>query len=242
MAFAHSLARFSGRFSALLLLCVFGVGAQVAAQDIDLAPYISQNDPTLALKLFAQLNDWRIQEGHAPFQSNPILTEMAIEQAAFVRYQDVIGDIETYHIDQFGTSPRVRAFQRFGWQPFGNPDQIEIGENAGIGTINFALDYWRNSEIHRRAALSDIYREAGVAAIPNGKTDAIFIAVFGARPNVLPITFDPRDAHYVLNTKFDNFVKGDRFADCFRPLLVCRPLCYLCVMLVPLFWRLFYAE
>ncbi len=37
--------------------------------------------------------------------------------------------------------------------------------------------------------------------------------------DMMYILFDPRDAHYILHTKFDNFEKGPRFADCFRPLL-----------------------
>ncbi|MBK8023805.1 MAG: hypothetical protein IPK19_20820 [Chloroflexi bacterium] len=59
---------------------------------------------------------------------------------------------------------------------------MEIEENAAVGNVRYAINYWRNSEIHRRAALSLTCREVGVAAIPTASGDRVFIIVSARDP------------------------------------------------------------
>jgi hypothetical protein len=66
---------------------------------------------------------------------------------------------------------------------------MEVGENAGVGGYKFVMNFWKTSDIHRRAALSNVYREVGVAALPyNG--NYFFLMDFGARPGVLTTLTD----------------------------------------------------
>jgi hypothetical protein len=67
---------------------------------------------------------------------------------------------------------------------------VNVGENAAVGDVAFALNYWRNSDIHRRTVVNAGYREVGVAALPY-KSAYLFIAVFGSRPDVLPALVNP---------------------------------------------------
>jgi uncharacterized protein YkwD len=151
------------------------------------------NDSAQALDLLAQLNGWRIAEGLAPLKPNATLEQMALVQAQFVRsLMDANRSIADFHVDAAGRNPRQRAYQLYGWETYGTPDQIEIGENAAVGNVPYAINYWANSSIHRRVALSGTYHEVGVAAIPtNGEDDMIFMAVFGARPETNTVLVSP---------------------------------------------------
>lgn len=141
--------------------------------------------------LLAQVNNWRVNEGLIPLEVNSTLQLMAVEQAAYLRAQMRAGvSVTDFHRDANGRTPLQRAYSQYGWISYGTPDQIEIGENAAVGSVRYAINYWQNSDIHRRAALSQTFREVGVSAIPMPNDDFLFIIVFGSRPGVMTAQVD----------------------------------------------------
>ncbi len=150
-----------------------------------------QNDAVKAAEVLALVNAWRVGEGLWPLAINPELERLALAQATYVLpILPSINNESAYHVDAQGRDPRQRAYAA-QWPIYGaDPNRIEIGENAGVGTIAFALKFWQESEIHRRAALSTVYREVGVAVLPRPRGGYFIIMEFGARPDVLPVLLD----------------------------------------------------
>ncbi|MBK8024469.1 MAG: CAP domain-containing protein [Chloroflexi bacterium] len=189
-------------FAIVLITTAFAFSAgPLPAQD-----FASQNEPALAAELLAQVNAWRVSESVPPLRVNATLEEMAIEQAAYVRGRMAAGQrVDNFHLDARGLDPQQRAYSLYGWQTYGDSAQIEISENAAVGNVRYAINYWRNSEIHRRAALSLTYREVGVAAIPTASGDRVFIIVFGARPGVLPVMADPGGTALYISREYSRY-------------------------------------
>lgn len=170
----------------LLIFMMFMVIPLVQAQE--------QNE-RLALETVARINEWRIEQGTWPLRLNPILTDMAISHASYLVSLDDLPD--NLHAGPTGLNPRERALlDPFDWPHYQLPEQIAVGENAGIGTLDFAMTFWEKSDIHRSTSLNPVYREIGVAALPYNDGH-LFIVVFGGRPNVLPALLDPRDGQTI---------------------------------------------
>lgn len=146
------------------------------------------NDSAKAADILAQVNAWRVENGLWPLTVNPTLEALAWAQASYVLpFLSNIQNEEQYHLDAKLRNPRQRGAAA-GWPSYGtNADRIEVGENAGIGTAKFVMNFWKGSAIHAKAALSTTYREVGVVALktPNGGT--FYMMEFGARPGVLPV-------------------------------------------------------
>lgn len=165
--------------------------------------YAQEQDTALATEVVARINEWRIEEGVWPLRTNTTLEAMALSHAQYLASLSELPD--DLHAGETGLNPRERALlEPFDWPHYELPAQIAIGENAGIGTVDYAMNYWHNSETHRNTALNPAYREVGVAAVPY-KNQHIFIVVFGGRPNILPALFDPRDGQtiYLSNESFE---------------------------------------
>ena len=161
------------------------------------------SDDALALDVLARLNAWRMDEGLSPLKPNDTLAAMALHQAQYLASLPQLPD--DFHLDGQGLYPRERALLApYNWPHYELPGQIDVGENAAVGTVTYALQFWHDSDIHRETALNPAYREAGVAAVPYKKT-TIFIIDFGGRPNVLPALVDPTDGHtiYLTNEQFE---------------------------------------
>lgn len=142
------------------------------------------------LAVIAQLNAHRLGLGLHPLSLNGTLDFLAKKQAEFGQAQNFEPPNYDWHKDANGEYPRQRGV-RAGWSTYGgSPEQIEIGENAGLGSLNFSMDYWRTSDVHRRTMENPIYREVGVWAIPH-PYGFLYMVVFGARPSVLPVPFNP---------------------------------------------------
>lgn len=162
-----------------------------AAAQQDAAFFARQNDTATSTLLLAQVNNWRVSEGLIPLRGNSTLQQMAVDQAAYVRAQMRAGvNVTDFHRDANGRNPLQRAYSQYGWTTYGASDQIEIGENAAVGNVRYAISYWQNSDLHRRAVLSLIFREVGVSAIPMPSGDFLFIIVFGSRPGVMTAQVD----------------------------------------------------
>ncbi len=184
------------KFVVIVPVLLFSVFAFSQAQDLE------QND-SMAQEVIGRLNAWRLEEGVWPLKPNATLTELALYQANYLVSLPSLPD--DLHIGPQGREPRVRAIEEpFSWPHYSLPGQVAIGENAARGNVNFAMNFWRNSELHKTTALNPAYREVGVAVLPY-KGSFVFIAVFGARPNVLPALVDPRDNQtiYLSNEVFE---------------------------------------
>jgi uncharacterized protein YkwD len=173
-----------------LLIIVLG---QVAFVQSSPAAQAQVNDANAAQQILALVNEWRMQEGLWPLKPNATLEAMALTQATYIlpKIAQIPDEDESqFHMDASGQNPRQRAANPpYNWPSYGQLQQMEVGENAGVGGYKFVMNFWHTSDIHRRAALSNVYREVGVAALPyNG--NYFFLMDFGARPGVLTTLTD----------------------------------------------------
>lgn len=174
---------------------------------------IQAQDNLPAQDVIARLNEWRISEGRWPLKPNATLEALALKQAQYIVSLPELPD--DLHLDGQGLQPRQRALLApFNWPYYELPGQIAIGENAALGDVDYALAFWRGSDLHARTALNPAYREVGVAALPYRDT-TFFIVVFGARPDVLPALVDPRDGRtiYLSNERFEQARFHDSIQD-----------------------------
>lgn len=152
------------------------------------------------LTMLALLNEWRQSVNLAPFKLNPLLTKMAEDQARYVlSFPSLPSDI---HRDANGTYPMERALdKKYNWPFFGMAARMAIGENTYAGRNEAAaVAWWKGSTVHRNTTENPGYREVGIASLPHtyGK---LFVIVFGARPDILPVLIDPQTKTMYLTTE-----------------------------------------
>lgn len=171
-----------------LVLLLGGALREVGAQPA--------NDELAARWIHAQLNDWRLGLHLGPLASNDTLDRMAYDQAAFLAGMRSIPPVAFIHNGRQGEGPRDRAmWPEYSWPDFGIAGQVILSEITWVGQRQGAINFWHQSRVHLETATNPWYREVGVAAVPyrnNGVAGYIFVAVLGARPNVLPALADPR--------------------------------------------------
>ena len=180
-----------GLFVALwVTLAILAIGAASAQK--------ATNDALEARWIHAQLNDWRLGLGLdlGPLAQNETLARMAYDQASYLAGLRNLPNTTAIHNGQTGEGPRVRAlWPDYAWPDYGFPGQLLLSEITWVGDRQDALDFWHESRVHRESATNPWYREVGVAAVPyrrNGIEGYVYVAVLGARPNVLPALADPR--------------------------------------------------
>ncbi len=150
----------------------------------------NDNVASAALEIVAEVNTHRMSLGLSPLALNATLNKMAEDQAYYIRSLNFRPENYDFHKDARGEYPRQRAL-RYNWPTFGpDPRQIEVGENAGLGGVQFVMDYWRKSNLHRSTMENPVYREIGVGVVPH-EYGYFIILVFGSRPNAFPPLFDP---------------------------------------------------
>jgi uncharacterized protein YkwD len=161
----------------------------------------AEQDADEARWIHAQLNQWRLGLDLGPLAYNTTLEALAIAQAEYlVLLRRWPSDP---HAGRNGEGPRIRArWEPYSWPTYGAAEQILIGEIIWKGTREDALAFWRSSTVHRETATNSRYREVGIAALPEGRGH-VFVAVVGARPNVLPALADPyTDSLYLTDEDF----------------------------------------
>lgn len=149
---------------------------------------IEESDP--AEQILQLVNDWRIQEGLWPLRQNAALTTMAQAQAEYIapRIENISDEID-FHKDAQGRLPSERARQDHQWPLIGGTNAaatVRVGENAAVGSVKYALAFWKGSDIHRRAALNNVYQDVGVGVVPY-KAGYVFIMDFGTRPDGIAV-------------------------------------------------------
>lgn len=171
-------------------------------------PDTPEYDP-FALALVAAVNEWRIEEGLWPLRVNDTLMEMGQDQAEYLIGLSSLPQGGAMHVGSNGETPQTRAlYPQYEWPFYGTSNRIAIGENAYIGANeSAAISYWSGSTIHRTAALSREYREIGVGVVDH-RYGHLYIAVFGARPNVLPALVEPESGQLYLSNEGYRYATG----------------------------------
>jgi len=178
------------------------------ATDVVDLPDTPEYDP-FALALVAAINEWRIEEGLWPLRVNNTLMEMAQDQVEYLDGLSALPQGGAMHVGSNGETPQTRAlYPQYEWPFYGTSNRVAIGENAYIGANETAaITYWSGSQIHRAAALSREYREIGVGVVDH-RYGHVYIAVFGARPNVLPALVEPVSGQLFLSNEGYRYATG----------------------------------
>lgn len=200
------------RLRIMLLVVLF---TWIATFAIAVDPVDAQKLPpdAAASQLFALVNDWRIAEGAPPLVINPQLQKMAEDQAASLlpRFESLT-EYRQYHEDTAGRNHFKRAFELYEWPNYSLPERIEVGENVAQFNLAKSLDFWRNSEIHRKTAINPAYREGGMAGLAYPKGGYLFVLVLGARPNIVPVLVNPATNQAFLSRENSRYAR-DRKAE-----------------------------
>jgi uncharacterized protein YkwD len=195
-------------------MAVMGVGASIqnrtAQAPAQTASGLTIRDGELAaLEIETQLNRWRVENGKWPLQPSDTLRRMARDQVNYLLSGAEMPD--NLQAGRNGESPADRAIlDPYFWPYYSRTSRTAIGENAGIGGVTFVMNYWANSQIHKDTALSNEYREMGVAALPYRQAFLV-IAVFGSRPNVLTAVADSAGGRLYLTREEYRFAQGAEF-------------------------------
>ena len=173
-------------------LLVFTVLALIVPFAHVLGQSVPQTNPALERRIVGEINDWRVNMGLAPLAPNAVLQQMAQDQARYLMTTNIPQNGGDFHRDGQGRYPQQRATQSpYNWPTYGHPDTVIVGENAAVGTVDSALNFWHNSSLHAQTIQNANFREIGVAALDGVGDDTLFVAVFGGRPNTLPVLFNP---------------------------------------------------
>lgn len=184
----------------IVVIIVLLVGVGVTAVIGQSAAPTSRQDRAAMYEILGLLNEWRLSLGLTPFRLDATLEAMALYQANYLVTVRNIPDGPDIHKGRGGEGVKERAlFDQFNWPYYGRPEQIQIGEIAAVRTAVGAITFWKNSSPHRRTVTNPAYREIGIAAFPRG-AGHIYVAVLGARPDVLPALADTdNDKLYLTN-------------------------------------------
>ena len=174
------------------------------------SPTRAQSDAeNAAREIVAQINAYRLKNDLQPLAINTRLEAMARDQALYVTSLAALPEGSDMHIDGSGQTPRQRALRDpYDWETYGSDVQIAIGENAGVGNVEFVMRFWLNSAIHNQALLNPTYREIGVWAVPYDY-GYVFIVDFGGRPDVLPVLVNPLTNELYISNEFYTEGNGD---------------------------------
>jgi uncharacterized protein YkwD len=174
------------------------------------APTRAQSDAENAARdIIAQINAYRLQNNLQPLVVNDRLQAMARDQAQYVTSLPTLPDGSAMHIDASGQSPRQRALRDpYDWETYGSDIQIVVGEDAGEGSVDFVMRFWKGSAIHNQALLNPTYREIGAWAIPD-KYGYVFFVDLGGRPNVLPVLVNPLTNELYISNEYSTRGNGD---------------------------------
>lgn len=160
----------------------------------------------LSAAVLAELNRWRTGEALVPVAPNETLTAMAVEQAEYIASLPLIPSGGDIHLDAQNRNPRQRSQDpRFAYPPYGAAFRVLVTEIAAVGSLDSAFTFWRSSDLHRRSVTNPVYREVGIATLPVGDDDTLFIVVLGAQPNVLPAMIDRRGELLYLSNEYSEY-------------------------------------
>jgi uncharacterized protein YkwD len=164
------------------------------------------------LEVVARINEFRINQGLQPLKLNPVLSQLALDQASYLDSmpEDAWPQGEAVHNDRQGRNPRQRALgPGYAWPSYGRDDRVAVGEILYTGIDpEAAMEFWITSSIHNSTITNSGYREIGVGSLPH-RFGTIYVVSFGSRPDVLPILIDPDADRLFVPTENYEFAEGD---------------------------------
>lgn len=130
--------------------------------------------------LFNLVNSNRVAQGLKPLAEDPIL-----DQAAYLKAQDMIKKGYFAHQSPSGTTP-------WFWFLVAGYKYAYAGENLAVGFINSpdVFDAWRRSPSHWANIINPHYKEMGLAIVPGfGENDSLVVVqLFGSQTSATPPT------------------------------------------------------
>lgn len=130
--------------------------------------------------LAARVNQERISRGLTPYALNAQLTAAAQAHANDMALSGKLSHTGSDGSDVFARVART-GYGKYSWG-------YRLGENwAWYHDVGTAMQMWMNSAPHRENILHALYRELGIGIASAPMGGYIFVLVFGAQPNVLPI-------------------------------------------------------
>jgi len=132
----------------------------------------SHAKPLNAADVIAQINNYRGQNGLPAYQIN---SKLMLSAQAQSDYQASIGSVT--HTGLGGSSARDRAYA----VGYGDGNTIWISEiiyGGNQATVDTAMTWWKNSQIHNDTMLSTQYKDIGTGVASSG-SKVYFTAVMG---------------------------------------------------------------
>ena len=138
-------------------------------------------------RLLELLNEARLDEGLDPYRQSRLLTDAAQRHASDLAANG-FADADDVHLGSDGTDEEDRI-EDAGYSAWTRDEQLIVAENvwAGRGSPEDVLASFLEEPAQRDNLFSDRYREVGIGFATDTDERSIFVLVFGARPNVLPI-------------------------------------------------------
>lgn len=148
-----------------ILLCLFLVVGETTAVQAQSASAI-----------FQEVNQFRLNNGLAPFQYSNALAAAAQNQANFMAANTVF----TSHIGSGGSTPQSRA------SAAGYVGRVSENIVGGTGmTAARGLNWWINSPVHYNTLITSRYQEAGTGFATNG-SENFYVLVVGQPSDAPP--------------------------------------------------------
>ncbi len=148
-----------------ILLCLFLVVGETTAVQAQSASAI-----------FQEVNQFRLNNGLAPFQYSNALAAAAQNQANFMAANTVF----TSHIGSGGSTPQSRAAAA------GYVGRVSENIVGGTGmTAPRGLNWWINSPVHYNTLITSRYQEAGTGFATNGNEN-FYVLVVGQPSDAPP--------------------------------------------------------
>lgn len=192
----------------LVVLCL---SLLFVGQELTLAQRERVMDRQAALEMLGLLNQWRLEKNLLPLKMNDTLEAMADYQARYLLTLPHMPNGAQIHVGPNGDGVLERAlYKQFNWPYYNRREQLVVGEIAAVNSAAESLAFWQDSKPHRETVTNPNYREIGIAAYPH-PFGHLYIAVLGARPNVLPALVHPETGELYLGRDTSRFVVPDRW-------------------------------
>ena len=121
-----------------------------------------------------------VNQGREAAGVSPLAENEKLDQAAFLKAQDMINNQYFDHISPTGTTP-------WHWFSEAGYDYYYAGENLAVGFYDSTEVYqaWINSPSHKENTLNANYKEMGIAVLPGfGRNNATVVVQLFASPKL----------------------------------------------------------
>jgi len=168
----------------VFVACMASMCLLILAGSAVASPAVQESPTAVLLDL---LNEARLAEGLDPYLESRLLTDAAQRHADDVAANG-FADPDDVHLGSDGSDEQERIGDA-GYAAWTEDDGLMVDEIvwSGRGDPEDALVSLLDDPFHRDTLLSDVYREIGLGSATDTDGRSVYVFVFGARPNVLPI-------------------------------------------------------